>query len=104
MIPFKSIRVGPFDIAIKQLEGEQRDTCLGMFSETTLSIQMREAYATDQQEAETLLHELLHAIYCVFGVKAADKEERIISQMSIGMALVIGENHELIDWLKEKLS
>jgi len=104
MIPLKSIRVGPFDIKIKHLEGEARDSCLGTFSETTLSIAMRDKFETDQQEAETFLHELLHAIYCVYGVRVKDPEERIISQMSIGMASVIGANPKLVDWLKEKLS
>ena len=104
MIPFKSVRVGPFDIKIKPLEGEERDKCLGTFSETTLSISMRDIFETDQQEAEAFLHELLHGIYCVLGVKSKDQEERIISQMSIGMASVFRDNPQLIDWLKEKLS
>ena len=104
MIPFKSIRVGPFDISINQLEGEDRDRCLGMFSETRQSILMRESYPNSQQEAETLLHELLHAVYATYGVRAKDPEERTISQMSIGMASVIRDNPDLIEWLKEKLS
>ena len=104
MIPFTSIRVGPFDLAIKQLDGEDRDKCLGMFSETKQQILMRDNYPSEQQEAETLLHELLHAIWAVFGCKPKDSEERIVSQMSIGMATVISDNPDLIEWLKEKLS
>ena len=104
MIPFKSIRVGPFDLTIKPLTGEDRDKCLGMFSETQMSILMRDQYASDQQEAETLLHEILHAIWSVGGCKAKDHEERVISQMSIVMAGVFQDNPDLIEWLKEKLS
>ena len=104
MTPFKSIRVGPFDLAIKTLTGEDRDKCLGMFSETQMAILMRETFASEQQEAETLLHEILHAIYAVFGVKGKDPEERVISQMSIGMATVFHDNPKLIDWLRKKLS
>jgi hypothetical protein len=103
-VPFKSVRVGPFDLAIKPLNVEDRDKCLGMFSETQMSILMRETYGNDQQEAETFLHELLHAIYSVFGVHPEDTEERMINQMSIGMATVIRDNAGLMDWLKEKLS
>ena len=104
MIPFKSIRVGPFDIALTQLEGKSRDNNMGEFCDTQLTISMREHYNNPQQEAETLLHELLHAIYEVMGVRSKDGEERIISQMSLGMASVIRDNPTLIDWLKEKLS
>lgn len=104
MIPFKSIRIGPFDLAITPLKGEDRDKCLGMFSETQMAIMMRETYASEQQEAETFLHEVLHAIYCVSGCKPKDPEERLISQMSIVTATVIRDNPGLIDWLKDKLS
>ena len=104
MIPFKSVRVGPFDIDIIKLEGEERDKCLGMFSDTQMTIAMRETYRSHQQEAETFLHELLHAIHSVFGVKPKDPEERIISQMSIGMASVIRDNQDLIEWLKTRFS
>jgi len=106
MMPFKSIRVGPFDLQVKLLSGEDRDKCLGMFSETQMAILMRETYATGQQEGETFLHELLHAIWCVFGCKPKDNEERIISQMSIGLAQVMcaKENEPMLTWLREKLS
>lgn len=104
MIPFKTIRVGPFDITIKQLAGEERDRCMGMYSDTQMALLMRETYHSEKQEAETLIHELLHAIYSVFGVKPKDPEERVISQMSIGMASVIRDNPKVIEWLKEKLS
>lgn len=104
MIPFKSIRVGPFDISIKPLTGEDRDKCLGLFSETQMSILMRETFATEKQEAETFLHELLHAIWAVFGLKTKDPEERVINQMSVGMATVISANAGLFTWLEKRLS
>ena len=102
--PFKSVRVGPFDVAIDTLTGEERDRCFGTFSETTLTILLREKFQNDQQMAETLLHELLHAIFCVGGVKPKDPEERIISQTSTVMASVIRDNPNLMRWLQEKLS
>lgn len=104
MIPFSSIRVGPFDVEIIKLEGEERDKCLGLFSEAQMTISMRETYRSEQQEAETLLHEMIHAIRAVLGIHPKDSEERMVSQMSIGMAMVIRDNPELINWLQEKLS
>lgn len=104
MIPFKSVRVGPFDVEIKTLEGKERDNNLGTFCDTQLTISVRDTYRNPQQEAETFLHELMHAIYEVMGIKSKDGEERIISQMSLGMAMVIRDNPDLIGWLKEKLS
>ena len=104
MIPFPSVRVGPFDVEIIKLEGEERDKCLGLFSEAQMTIAMRESYRNSQQEAETLLHEIIHAIRAVTGIHPKDSEERMVSQMSIGMAMVIRDNPDLIVWLQEKLS
>ena len=103
MTPFKSIRVGPFDVEITPLEGKDRDNNLGTFCDTQLRISLREAYNNPQQEAETLLHELMHAIYEVMGIRSKDGEERIISQMSLGMAMVMRDNPDLMRWLQEKL-
>ena len=104
MIPFKSIRVGPFDIRLTQLVGEERDKCLGMFSEHQMSIMMRETFASDQQEAETLLHEAVHSIFAVMGIQDKDSHERTVSALSVGLAQVIRDNPKLIAWLVEKLS
>ena len=104
MIPFKSIRVGPFDLKIKHLTGEARDTCLGTYSDTTMSISMRDVFETDQQEAETFLHELLHAAFSVAGIHDKDSHERTVALLSVSLAGVIRDNPRIVDWLKEKLS
>ncbi|MGE5163042.1 MAG: hypothetical protein ACM3IH_03325 [Sphingobacteriales bacterium] len=104
MTPFKSVRVGPFDISLTTLTGEERDKCLGMFSEHQMSIMLRETFASDQQEAETLLHEVIHACFAVAAIQDKDSHERTVSMLSTCMAQVIRDNPGLIDWLKEKLS
>ena len=98
-VPVKSIRVGPFDVQIVSLTDKERDNNMGTFSDTSLTIALRETYSSQQQEAETLLHELLHAIYEIMGIKAKDTEERVVAQMSIGLAGVLRDNPELMTWL-----
>src|SRR5690242_2885070 len=100
MIPFKSVRIGPFDIKIKLLEGEARDTCLGTFSDTTMSISLRDKFETQQQEAETFLHELLHAVFSVAGIHDKDSHERTVALLSTSLAGVFRDNPELIAWLR----
>lgn len=104
MIPFKSIRVGPFDISIKKLEGEELEKWCGTFSEAKHTIYLAETFETPRQEAETAIHEIMHAIYSVFGVRDKDQEERVVGLMSVGMASVIRDNPKLIEWLRKKLS
>jgi len=105
MIPFKTIRVGPFDVAIEKLRAEERDECLGQFSRIAMSIEMRDQYINPQQEAETLLHEILHVIWYVMGIQGKKEyEEKTVNQMSVGLASVIRDNPELMQWLRKKLS
>jgi len=103
MVPFDSVRVGPFDISIIKLLGEDRDNNLGTFSETAMAISLREKYASQQQEAETLLHEIFHAIFKVMNLRGKDTEERLVSLMSIGMAMMIRDNPDFMKWLMESL-
>ena len=105
MIPFKSIRVGPFDIKIKLMSKEDAAKHLGTFQADVMTICLNPKFENEQIEAETLLHEICHAIYYVFGIQAKkDDQERLVSLMSTGMATVFSANPRLLTYLKEKLS
>jgi len=104
MIPIKSIRVGPFTVTVKTLNGEEAEKSLGLFSQEKMTIWLHPKFESEQIEAETVIHEMMHAIYSVFGVHEKDRQERVVSQMSIGMASVIRDNPKLIEWLRKKLS
>ena len=69
-----------------------------------MSISMRDVFETDQQEAETFLHELLHAAFSVAGIHDKDSHERTVAALSTTLAGVIRDNPKIVDWLKEKLS
>ena len=69
-----------------------------------MSISMRDVFETDQQEAETFLHELLHAAFSVAGIHDKDSHERTVALLSVSLAGVIRDNPRIVDWLKEKLS
>ena len=104
MIPFKSIRVGPFDINLIKLTGEDGDKYLGQFSEHQLTIALRDRFPTEQQEAETLLHEVFHAIESVMNIGDKEPREKRVSAVSVGMAMVIRDNPGFIKYLTEKLA
>ena len=104
MIPFDKIKVGPFDISVVSLFPEDKEECLGQFSPFDLTVELREDYTTQQQEAETLLHELLHAIWYTMAIAAErEVEEKVVGPMSVGLAMVIRDNPDLINWIREKL-
>lgn len=96
---FTSVRVGPFDVTIDHLEGKDRTDFLGTFSSGNMTISLRDQYVSEQVRAETLLHEILHAVYQVFDVKPKDGEERTVHGLSIGLACVIRDNPDLMAWM-----
>lgn len=50
---------------------------------------------------DVFLHELYHAVFWTYGLLDEDKEERICSQMSTGMAQVYIDNPDILQFIKE---
>ncbi|MGI9486268.1 MAG: hypothetical protein ACR2RF_10405 [Geminicoccaceae bacterium] len=53
--------------------------------------------------ADTMLHEILHAIYWVYGVEDEDKEERLVGMMASALTQVWRDNPQVVAWLNEQL-
>ena len=73
----------------------------------TISIQNE---LSDLDEANTLLHEILHGIVYIHSLTVGgqpldkeDKEEIVINQMTNGLMQVFRDNKWLLDFLKEKI-
>ena len=47
------------------------------------------------RKGETLVHEIIHAIYHEYGLEDTDKEERIVSVLSTGLYQVLVDNPKL---------
>lgn len=92
-----TIKIGPFDIALVEMGADDAKKHYGSFVETKQEIQLRKDFATEKQRVETLLHELLHAVWNERCVAAKDGEEKIITKMSIGLAALIRDNPELFE-------
>jgi hypothetical protein len=90
-----SVRVGPFDILLGELDEKTAKKIYGLFSEESQMILLRPKFASGTQCAETLIHELLHAIWNVQNIGGAN-EERVVTKMSLGLAQVMRDNKELI--------
>lgn len=50
-----------------------------------------------------MLHEILHAIYWVYGVEDEDKEERLVGMMASALTQVWRDNPQVVTWLNEQL-
>lgn len=100
------IRVGLYDFTIQKWEATQAASAqrFGECSCAEQRIAVQRDMPTRVKAADTMLHEVGHAVWWAFGVEDADKEERTVSIMSSGMATVYRDNPWLLDWLKEALA
>ena len=97
------LRVGPYDVSIVPLEKSEARDNYGAFSSLDLEIRMRDDFKTPHMAADTFLHEVLHAIWFVHGIRAKDGEERIVSTLSTGLSQVIRDNPKAVEWLRNAL-
>lgn len=51
------------------------------------------------QAAETLLHEILHAIFYIWSMEDEDNQERTVGAMSNGLATVMRDNPDVFSWI-----
>jgi hypothetical protein len=99
----KSIRVGPFDVAIVPMHEIHAETDRGNYAHDKHEIRLLDRYASSTSEAEVLLHEILHSIWATYNVKDEDKEERVVTTIAIGLAQVLRDNKDLAEWLRAAL-
>jgi len=99
------IRIGPYDWKVSYYGLEEYDLRRKYGHTDRFNIKMEICDATqDQCTADTVIHEVLHAIWFSKGI-SGDKadEEDIVTPLATGLAQVIRDNPDLIKWLQESL-
>lgn len=71
-----------------------------VYATTTLLV--RNHNRSTVQRANTLLHEMEHAIWDEAGLTAGDSEEKIVSAVSNIRMQVFRDNPDVINWILEK--
>lgn len=97
----KSVRVGPHDVRFERLNGEDAKRNYGTFLPAELAINLQDKYASGSQAADTILHEIIHAIFAVWSVDVKRGEEHIVSVLGTSLTQIIRDNPGLIAWLQE---
>jgi hypothetical protein len=67
----------------------------GELDDVSLELRLTEHFASDAQEAETVLHETLHALWNQSALQDGDDEERIIYAFSLKLADTMRQNKTL---------
>lgn len=103
-IPNK-IKVAAFDIEIKKYAIHQASILgrFGEFSCSELCIRI-DPDIMPIKRIDTLIHELNHAIYWVYGMEDEDKEERVVATFATAWTQVYRDNPELLNFISINLN
>lgn len=97
------VRIGAFDFAIEKMD--VRDAMSrGVYGQCSTQLQIisiQRHMPSRQKAIDTLLHELLHAIWWERDLEDADKEERTVGCLGTGLVQVHRDNPWLADWIKK---
>jgi hypothetical protein len=99
-----TIRVGPHDIAITYLTDEEAKEDFGYFKTGELTIGISREFVTGSMAVDTVVHELLHAIWFTAIKDESSPEERAVATVATQLTQVIRDNPELIKWLQNTVN
>ena len=94
-----SVKVGPWVYRVETWHTHYANS-RGRYGECehqTRTIRVDSSYGPIQT-AETLLHELLHAVWSAWRVQDADDEERTVSSLALGLTALWIDNPGLLAW------
>jgi hypothetical protein len=96
------IRIGPFDFAIEKME--TRDSwsrgIYGQCSTILQTIAIVRHMPSRHKAVDTLLHEILHALWWERDIEDADKEERTVACLGTALTALYRDNPWLVGWIK----
>ena len=99
------IKVACYDIAVEDWSKKEADAAgqYGEFSFQDLVIKVTTEGQANTTIADTFIHEIMHAVYCIYHIRDKDKEERTVTTLSTGMTQVYRDNPEVLQFIKEML-
>ncbi len=106
----KQLRIGPYNYPIQVMDGDLVDSD-GKTDEDAVGmhlwgahIQIKRTQHNDVFAADTVLHEIFHALYKNLAVDHFTSEESLVSAFATGLTQVLMDSPELRSWLETALS
>ena len=101
----KRVKVGAWDYTIEVWASKEADSH-GKYGETfndLKKIRVDTSYGP-RQVATTLLHEILHCVYCRWRIEEKFDEEQTVVRFAEGLAAVWRDNPAVMAWIGQRLS
>jgi hypothetical protein len=98
------LRVGPFDYTVQSWPSREASAAerFGECDRFNNVIRVRDDIS-EQRSAETMIHEILHAVWDTQGLGDNDAEERIVTCLALGLSQVIRDNPDFVAWMQQNL-
>ena len=102
-----TVRIGPFDVAFEIKRGDVgedgEDKIVGYFNQLEMLVRIKDKFRTPPQHVEVVIHELLHAMWMVWGLQDGDAEERVVGAFAVALTQCLRDNPQLVAWIDERL-
>lgn len=100
----KRLRVGPHDVRFARLSVADARRNYGAFVPAAMEIQLNPQFTCGSLAVDTVLHELVHAIFAVGSIQVKFGEEHVVSAIATYLAQIIRDNPEFVNWLTEAVA
>lgn len=98
----ETIRIGAYDISLileMHPKGEKGDAVFGLWADSEHKIVLAMDQPGRIRAANTLIHEINHAIFSACGMSDRESEERVCTALANGWCQVWRDNPKLMAWI-----
>lgn len=99
-----TVRIGPYDIKVSIVDATPDEDDWGVYYDDQCLICLATGAPNGPFAVDSVLHEILHAVYRMAKLAEGDGEERVVSLVSVGLTQIFRDNPELLEWIKVVLS
>lgn len=99
-----SIRIGPHDIHFAVLGPAEGRKNYGTFVPAEQQIRLHERYISGSMAVDTVLHEVVHAVFAVGTVNVEQGEEHVVSTLATYLTQIVRDNPGFVVWLQQTVT
>ena len=100
-----SVRIGHFDYRVEDWNSDKASLASRYGECSHLEKVIRVArHHGPRQAAETLLHEMLHAIWNQWVIEDSDPEERVVNTLTGALCSAWRDNPEAFEWIRQQVT
>jgi hypothetical protein len=100
------VRVGPYEFRLERwkLIEAAAASRWGECSSASLTIRVQEEFPHPIKAVDTVLHEIMHAVFWTYGIQDSDDHERTVGALGTALTALHRDNPWLAGWITAALA